>query len=53
MHHLFLHVCPVCTSYSTSDLQTLQADMLLHGEGGGYKPNPQENQDFPWVTLTE
>lgn len=27
--------------------------MLLHGEGGVYKPDPQENQQFPWGSLTE
>lgn len=36
-----------------SDLQKPQAHMLLHGEGGVYKPNPQENQQFPWGSLTE
>lgn len=36
-----------------SDLQKPQAHMLLHGEGGVYKPSPQENQQFPWGSLTE
>lgn len=33
--------------------KTYQAHMLLHGEGGASKSNPQENQQFPWGSRTE